>query len=210
MSNKETQQGSHLNSSQDLTNSVSSSTTDEDLLDMIANHDQQAFSVLYRRYDPLLLKFCTRMLNGDVSLAADIVDEALFEVWRVASKFAGKSKPSTWIHSIARNKLVDYLRKNSDSRIDKKLLRISMDVSSPSAEDKLMGAQQQKSVVRHMDKLSPDHKEVLLLAYFKELSVKEMAVTLNISENTVKTRLFYARQRFKKILSRAGLARGAG
>ena len=85
-----------------------------------------------------------------------------------------------------------------------------MDVSSPSAEDKLMGTQQQKSVVRHMDKLSPDHKEVLLLAYFKELSVKEMAVTLNISENTVKTRLFYARQRFKKILSRAGLARGTG
>ena len=115
MSNKETQQGSHLNSSQDLTNLVSSSTADEDLLDMIANQDQQAFSVLYRRYDPLLLKFCTRMLNGDVSLAADIVDEALFEVWRVASKFAGKSKPSTWIHSIARNKLVDYLRKNSDS-----------------------------------------------------------------------------------------------
>ena len=211
MPNKETQQGSHHskgNSSENsLSDSVSSSTTDEDLLDLIANNNQQAFSVLYKRYDPVLLKFCTRMLNGDVSLAADIVDEALFEVWKVASKFAGKSKPSTWIHSIARNKLVDYLRKNSDSKIDKELLRISMDVSSPSAEDKLMGRQQQRSVVRHMDKLSPDHKEVLLLAYFKELSVKEMAVTLNISENTVKTRLFYARQRFKKILSRAGLSR---
>ena len=191
-----------------LIDQVSLSTTDEVLLELITSRNQQAFTVLYKRYDPILLKFCTRMLNGDVSLAADIVDEALFEVWKVASKFAGKSKPSTWIHSIARNKLVDYLRKNSDSKIDKELLHASMDVSSPSAEDEMMGSQQQRSVVRHMDKLSPDHKEVLLLAYFKELSVKEMAVTLNISDNTVKTRLFYARQRFKKILSRAGLARG--
>jgi RNA polymerase sigma-70 factor (ECF subfamily) len=193
-----------------LVDSLSASTTDKVLLELVAGKNQDAFAVLYKRYDPILQKFCTRMLNGDVALAADIVDEAMFEVWKAAGKFAGKSKPSTWIHSIARNKLVDYLRKNSDSKLDKKLLQISMSDTVALTEDILINKQQSQDVMRYMDKLSPDHKEVLLLAYYKELSVKEMAVTLDISENTVKTRLFYARQRFKKILSKAGLNRDTG
>ncbi|MEE9352720.1 MAG: sigma-70 family RNA polymerase sigma factor [Thiotrichaceae bacterium] len=187
------------------TSHITSSTPDEVLLDLIATSNQKAFSVLYKRYSPILQRFCTRMLNGDVALAADIVDEALFEVWGSAAKFAGKSKPSTWIHSIARYKLIDYLRKNSDSRIDKDLLRASLDDCSPSEETLLSDQQQDAIVVRHMDKLSEDHREALLLSYFKELSIKEMAAALDISENTVKTRLFYARQRFKKILSKMGV-----
>lgn len=190
-----------------LVNSLSASTTDEALLELVARQNQDAFVVLYKRYDPILQGFCARMLNGDIALAADIVDEAMFEVWKAAGKFAGKSKPSTWIHSIARNKLVDYLRKNSDSRLDKSLLQISMSETVPLIEDTLIDKQQSRDVMRYMDKLSSDHKEALLLAYFKELSIKEMAVTLGISENTVKTRLFYARQRFKKILTKAGLNR---
>ncbi len=187
------------------TSHLTLSTNDEVLLELIAKNNQDAFSILYKRYCPILQRFCTRMLNGDVALAADIVDEALFEVWGSAAKFAGKSKPSTWIHSIARYKLIDYLRKNSDSKIDKDLLRASFDGHSPSEETLLSNEQQDAIVVRHMDKLSEDHREALSLAYFKELSIKEMAATLNISENTVKTRLFYARQRFKKILSKMGV-----
>ncbi len=189
------------------THSLSTSASDERLLDLIAKGNEKAFAILYKRYCPVLQRFCTRMLNGDVALAADIVDEAMFEVWKSAEKFAGHSKPSTWMHAIARNKLIDYLRKNSDSKIDKNLLRASVDEYAPSEEVLLLEEQQNSNVVRHMDKLSVDHREALSLAYFKELSIKEMATTLNISENTVKTRLFYARQRFKKILSKMGFHR---
>lgn len=194
-------------SSQEVGVSLSSELSDEDLMKLIAEGSQPAFTVLYKRYSPILLRFCSRMLNGDVALGADIVDEAMFEVWGSAGKFAGKSKPSTWIHSIARNKLIDFLRKNSDSKIDKALLKISMDESEPSAEVGLAEEQRGQQIVRHMDKLSDDHREVLLLSYFKELSIKGISTTLNISENTVKTRLFYARQKFKKILSKTGIHR---
>ncbi|HIQ07468.1 MAG TPA: sigma-70 family RNA polymerase sigma factor [Thiotrichaceae bacterium] len=194
-------------SSQEVGASLSSELSDEDLMKLIAEGSQPAFTVLYKRYSPILLRFCSRMLNGDVALGADIVDEAMFEVWGSAGKFAGKSKPSTWIHSIARNKLIDFLRKNSDSKIDKALLKISMDESEPSAEIGLAEEQRGQQIVRHMDKLSDDHREVLLLSYFKELSIKGISTTLNISENTVKTRLFYARQKFKKILSKTGIHR---
>ena len=58
-----------------------------------------------------------------------------------------------------------------------------------------------------MGSLSPEHKEILELAYFKELPVKHIATMLKISENTVKTRMFHARKRMKHILSRAGIMR---
>lgn len=180
-------------------------TSDEELLSLIAKGSQQAFSVLYKRYSTTLQRFCTSLLNGDVALAADIVDEAMFEVWKSAARFKGKSKPSTWIHSITRNKLIDYLRKNSDSKIDKELLHASMAAIEPSAEALTIAEQNRGEVVRHMEKLSEDHREILSLAYFKELSIKEIAATLGISENTVKTRMFYARKRFKKILIKTGI-----
>lgn len=196
---------SRLSSRNTQVSPPSEEVSDEILMKLIAKGDQSAFSILYKRYSPILLRFCTRMLNGDVALGADIVDEAMFEVWGSASKFAGKSKPSTWMHSIARNKLIDFLRKNSDSKIDKSLLEIAMDESVPSTEVGLVEEQRDQQLVRYMDKLSDDHREVLLLSYFKELSIKDISLTLDISENTVKTRLFYARQKFKKILSKTGI-----
>jgi RNA polymerase sigma-70 factor (ECF subfamily) len=101
--------------------------------------------------------------------------------------------------------LVDYLRKHSDSRLDKDLLRISMEKMVPSAEAALVQASAGKDLLRFMEKLSAEHREVLTFAYFQELSIKEIAVMLRISENTVKTRMFYARQKMKKILQGAGI-----
>ncbi|MCK5726101.1 MAG: sigma-70 family RNA polymerase sigma factor [Thiotrichaceae bacterium] len=196
-----------MTSGRKLLDSPSLETTDEDLMKLIAEGDQAAFAILYKRYSPILLRFCTRMLNGDVSLGADIVDEAMFEVWGSAKKFAGKSKPSTWMHSIARNKLIDFLRKNASSKIDKDLLKIAMEESAPAADAGLVEEQRDQQLIRHMDKLSADHREVLFLSYFKELSVKDISITLSISDNTVKTRLFYARKKFKKILSKTDIHR---
>jgi len=184
---------------------VQADTDDYVLLQLISAGNEEAFSVLYQRHSPVLLRYAAHFLNGDFSLAADIVDDAMFQVWKSAAAFQAKSKPSTWMHSITRNKLVDYLRKHSDSRLDKDLLRISMEKIIPSAEATLVQASAGKDLLRFMEKLSAEHREVLTFAYFQELSIKDIAVMLRISENTVKTRMFYARQKMKKILQGAGI-----
>lgn len=184
---------------------VQADTDDYVLLQLISEGNEEAFSVLYQRHSPILLRYATHFLNGDVSLAADIVDDAMFQIWKSAATFKAKSKPSTWMYSITRNKLVDYLRKNSDSRLDKDLLYRSMEKLAPSAETMLVQASIGQELFHFMEKLSAEHKEVLRLAYFQELSIKEIAAMLKISENTVKTRMFYARQKMKKILQSAGI-----
>ncbi len=184
---------------------IQADTDDYVLLQLISVGNESAFSVLYQRHSPVLLRYAAHFLNGDVSLAADIVDDAMFQIWKSAAGFKAKSKPSTWMHSITRNKLVDYLRKHSDSRLDKDLLRISMEKIVPSAEVTLVQDSVGKDLLRFMDKLSAEHREVLTFSYFQELSIKDIAVMLGISENTVKTRMFYARQKMKKILQGAGI-----
>lgn len=193
-------QGSHSR-----TNSTSK-LSDEVLLERISAGDQQAFSQLYLRYQPRLVRHCARVLRDDLAQAADLVDEAMFDVWRSAENFAGRSKPSTWIYSIARNKVISWLRKTSEVTLeDESLLEAMIDPAANPQEELVMDDMKQH-LFRLMDQLTEEHREVLRLTYFEDKSVKEVADMLAISENTVKTRMFYARKRMAQLLEKAGIA----
>jgi RNA polymerase sigma-70 factor (ECF subfamily) len=76
---------------------------------------------------------------------------------------------------------------------------------SPSAEARLADADVAATIARLMERLSVDHRVVLQLAYFQEFSVSQIAEILDCPENTVKTRMFYARQRLKALLEAEGI-----
>ena len=59
-----------------------------------------------------------------------------------------------------------------------------------------------------LTKLSPDHREIIDLVYYHEKSVEEVAEIVDIPENTVKTRMFYARKKLAELLKQAGVERG--
>ena len=184
---------------------LSSQLSDEVLLERVSRGDQQAFSQLYLRYQPRLVKHCARVLRDDVAQAADLVDEAMFDVWRSAEHFAGRSKPSTWIYSIARNKVISWLRKTSEVSLeDESILDAMVDPDANPHEELAMDDMKQQ-LLRLMDQLTDEHREVLKLTYFEEKSVKEVADLLDISENTVKTRMFYAHKRLAQLLEKAGI-----
>ncbi len=179
--------------------------SDEVLLELISRGDQTAFSQLYMRYQPRLVRHCSRVLRDDLAQVADLVDEALFDVWRSADSFAGRSKPSTWIYSIARNKVISWLRKTSEVSLeDESILDAMVDPNANPHEELAMDDMKQQ-LLRLMDQLTEEHREVLKLTYFEDKSVKEVAEILDIAENTVKTRMFYARKRLAQLLEKAGI-----
>jgi len=178
---------------------------DAELLGQVAQGDRQAFSQLYLKYQPKLVSYCARLLRDDVAQAADIVDEALFDVWRSAGRFEGKSKPSTWIYSITRNKLVSWLRKTSEVSMDDESIMLSMVDQAPTPEEHKVDDDMKMQLIRMMNHLTDEHRDVLKLTYFEDKSVKEVATLLDISENTVKTRMFYARKRLGQMLEKAGI-----
>ena len=177
---------------------------DAQLLQLIQKGDKDAFSTLYLKYQPRFLKYCTRVLQNDVALAADIVDEAMIEIWKSAGNFAGKSLPSTWMYSIMRFRLIGYLRKNKEILLEDDTAAVNMEDTALRPDEELELSQVNESLIQHLGYLSDKHREVLELVYFKELSVREVATALGISEGTVKTRMFYARKHLKEILTNSG------
>jgi len=174
-------------------------TQDTILLTRIAEGDRDAFAELYRSYQPRLTKFCSRILKNDVALAADIVDEAMIEVWKSAASFSGRSQPSTWIHSIARYRLIGYLRKNKELLQGDSSEWDNVEDETLLPDEAMMVSEKNRRILESLNKLSKKHREVVELVYFKEFSIKHTAKVLRISENTVKTRLFYARTKLKDI-----------
>lgn len=175
------------------------------LLKQIADGDRNAFTELYKNYQPRLIKFCCRMLKNDVALAADMADEALIEVWKSAGSFSGLSQPSTWIHSIARYRMIGYLRKNKEILQDDDFEQLNLEDTDLLPDDEVMVSERDQKIVDDIGKLSKKHREVIELVYFRELSIKEISKMLDVSENTVKTRMFYARKHLKSLLGNADL-----
>ena len=178
---------------------------DTELLKKISEGDRDAFTELYISYQPRLIKFCSRMLKYDVALASDMADEALIEVWRSAGSFSGLSQPSTWIHSIARFRMIGYLRKNKELLQDDDFEQLNIEDTDLLPEQEVIISERDQEIIDNLAKLSEKHREVIELVYYRELSIKDISVMLDISENTVKTRMFYARKHLKSLLSNSDL-----
>lgn len=181
------------------------SSADAILLKRISEGDRDAFTELYLSYQPRLIKFCSRMLKNDVALAADIADEALIEVWKSAGTFSGLSQPSTWIHSIARFRMIGYLRKNREVLQDDDYEQLNIEDTNLLPDEEMVLSERDLTLREKIGLLSDKHREVIEMVYFRELSIKEISVMLDISENTVKTRMFYARKHLKGILENKDL-----
>ena len=77
--------------------------------------------------------------------------------------------------------------------------------TAPTADMRVEESDTARLLKGMLDKLSFDHREVIQLAYYQEFSVQQIAEVLDLPENTVKTRMFYARQRLKALLEAAGV-----
>lgn len=181
-------------------------TSDEALIGRIAKGDKLAMQVLYARHHVRVYRFVLRLL-GDPTKAEDLISEVFLDVWRQAGRFEGKSQVTTWLLAIARFKALSLLRKRSEEELDDETAASLQD----SDDDPEVAAQKKDKgeiLRRCMNALSPDHREIIDLVYYHEKTVEEVAEIVGIPENTVKTRMFYARKRLAELLKAAGVDRG--
>lgn len=173
------------------------------LLKDIAAGDRTAFATLYRRYHRRLFAFIYRRLDNQEA-AEDVLQEVMFEVWKKAGAFAGRSKPSTWLFGIARYKTLNALRGLArPSTREEELPELVSGTAGPEA--RATARSEREAVQAALGRLSPEHREVLELAYYEGLSLAEIAEIVGVPPGTVKSRMFHARQHLKGLLSRRGL-----
>ena len=178
--------------------------TDLVLLDRIASGDRQALRQLYTTYYHPLLRFIYR-ITGRLDLAQEGVNDVMLVVWRNSRSFGGRSSVSTWIMGIGYRKALKLLaasRRWTDrfaaAPYDELIER--SDALAEQSDDRdlrdLLDA-----ALRH---LSAEHRAVVELTYFYGCSYEEIAAIAACPVNTVKTRMFHARAKLKKVLPSLG------
>src|ERR1700730_5377208 len=181
-------------------------TSDEALNGRIASGERLAMQVLFTRHHLRVYRFILRLVRNE-SLAEDLISEVFLDVWRQAGRFEGRSSASTWLLAIARFKALSALRRRPDQELDEDKAAA---VEDPGDDPEVSIQKKDKGAVLRqcLTALSPEHREIVDLVYYHEQSVEDVARIVGIPENTVKTRLFYARKRLSELLKAAGVDRG--
>ena len=166
--------------------------SDVELLARVGERDREAFEILYGRYVRSVFGLALRRL-GDRATAEDAVQEAFTAIWRSASTYRPeRGAAGGWIYTVARNAIVDRLRRNGPTA-DAELPELASTEPGPAqqAEDSDVAFR----VHRALEELQPRERQVIELAYWSGMSQSEVAEYLHLPLGTVKTR------------TRSGLAR---
>lgn len=173
--------------------------SEEELVALLQNKDQQAFAYLYDNYSAALNGVIYRLVE-DRELAEDILQEAFVKVWNnFASYDTTKGRLFTWMLNITRNLTIDTLR----SKGYKKQAKISSDENSVSnfTDDNRMAERFDALGLRkQLVNLKPEQRSIIDLAYFNGYTQDEISKELGVPLGTVKTRMRSAIIELRKLL----------
>ncbi|MET0631688.1 MAG: sigma-70 family RNA polymerase sigma factor [Xanthobacteraceae bacterium] len=178
-------------------------TSDEALVELIADGDKRAMQVLYGRHNVRVYRFIVR-LTGNTTLAEDLVSEVFLDVWRQADGFEAKCQVSTWLLAIARYKALSALRRRSEDQLDD-VMAETIEDTADDPETLVYNKDRSTLVQKCLAQLTPAHREVIDLVYYHEKSVDEVAQIVGVPAATVKTRMFYARNKMADLLKQSGV-----
>jgi RNA polymerase sigma-70 factor, ECF subfamily len=176
----------------------SSSVEESELLEKVSSGDEEAFRQLYDLTCGRIAFYLQNLLR-DKTLIDDVLVETFTAVWKSAHCFKGKSKVTTWIIGIARNLAMKQLKKTKCYEdIDNYPHLANGTVSMEKTLDR------RTTINKALSQLSAKHREVLDLVFFCDMTYSEIASLLHVPVNTVKTRVFYAKESLRDILEQLG------
>src|SRR5687767_12513446 len=178
-----------------------------DLIARCRAHDRAAHDELYHRFRRQVAGNLYRVL-GDRNDLEDLVQEVFVIAFRGLSRFRGDARLSTWLYRICVNVALGRIR--TRKRRPAAIGVADLDATSPdpslterpeTPDRSLERRQDQERVYRALENLAPKKRIVLYLHEIEGLDLKEIAYLVDSNPVTVRTRLFYARREFYKILA---------
>ncbi|MDQ2982385.1 MAG: sigma-70 family RNA polymerase sigma factor [Actinomycetota bacterium] len=180
-----------------------SESSDEALLALIGQGNEQALAELYRRLGRVAYGVAYRIVR-DEALAQDVVQEAFLSVWRAAAGFlAERSKPSTWVLTLVHRRAVDLVRREERRRADS--LELDPDVPADEGLDLAEDVVRRRVVRDALRQLPGEQREALELAYFGGYTQSELAERLGQPLGTIKSRMFSGLARMREVLGAEAL-----
>lgn len=169
--------------------------------------DARFFEPLVRAYEPAGLRVATGML-GSPDEARDALQEAFVKVWNNLSRFDLGRRFGPWFFQILRNQCRDMIRsRKARSGLEKKDERLESRPAGPetSPERLRQRSQARETLEAGLERISTDHREILVLKEIEGFKYNEIAEILDIPEGTVASRLYHARRELKEALEALGV-----
>jgi RNA polymerase sigma-70 factor, ECF subfamily len=162
---------------------------DRALIERLKRRDPQALAELYDRYGRMAYSLVLRVVR-DKAIAEDLTQETFLRVWnRIHSIDSDKGAIGPWLLAIARNRAIDYLRSSAgrDRNVAVELDETDHASIFGEMEAGILLSDQVRRVKAAMEKLAPNHRIVVELAYFEGLSQSEMSAKMGQPLGTIKT-----------------------
>ncbi len=183
--------------------------SDIDLVKRSQAGDSRAFDVLVTRYRGKVYSMTYHLIQNEAE-AWDLAQEAFIKAWRALPSFKQDASFFTWLYRITHNVTYDWLRKKKiqsegefdDAQGGHRIAAGAQAVprSEPAPDQAMKQAELGQRIQEAIAKLSPEHRQVILLREVDGMAYEEIAEIMHCSLGTVMSRLFYARKKLQELL----------
>ena len=175
--------------------------TDEQLARDIQTGNHDALAELVRRHHHALIGFVFRMTGGDRPLAEDLAQETFLRVIRSINQYRYPRRFKAWLYAIATNLIRDHFK-----RAEQRYTSVDVDEAylpaESTLESTLMDNQNAQALMDALMHMPEAHRSVIVLRYYQELSLSEIADALDLPLGTVKSRLSLGLGKLRQLLEK--------
>jgi RNA polymerase sigma-70 factor, ECF subfamily len=180
--------------------------SDDVLVNRIARGEQAALRALMARHQVRISRFVRRFVS-DRSLVEDLVCDTFFAAWQQAPHFENRSSVATWLMAIARYKALSARERQTLPTEPLDEVLATTIVETGLQPDAVVERDDWARFLRQcLGTLPAEQAQLIELVYYRDKSIKEVALSMGIPENTVKSRMFLARKKLAAMLNAAEVA----
>ena len=180
--------------------------TDESLMARYARGEAEAFELLYRRHEMRTWRYLERSV-GNRATADELMQEVWFAIAREAPNYRATARFTTWLFTIAHNRMIDWMRANrpqiSLETLGYEAGAVIVQLTADPSTGPLAAAvaqEESSALAEALARLPAEQREAFLMQIEGELGVEEIAAITGISFETTKSRLRYARAKLREVL----------
>ena len=164
------------------------------------NGDERGFVEIVKDYSQSLLYFINGFVSN-ITIAEDLMEDVFVDLIVYKNRFKGQSSFKTFIFAMARNKAVDYIRKHKHVN---PLEDVALLEDITELEDAVLKAEKNKILAKALRNIKSEHKTVLTLLYFEDMSYDDIAKILKKNNKQIKNMAYSARRALKAALEKEG------
>ena len=173
---------------------------DSILIRRIQNGDTEAFETLVRKYYQNIYQFCVRRCNGDTALAADLTQDTFLKLIEHIQQYRLTGKFINFLLTIAVNTCNNHFKKKSPDIVDMDTL--SVVPSNLNISEEVLRQEDAKIIQQAIDRLPDMQKEVVILRFYHDRKLKEIAAITGVGLPTAKSRLKQGLDKLKRYLDK--------